>query len=420
MPAPTIACVQIPRFAVEVERQRSFGPGQDRLHDIGSRLVLIGEATVFDCSLGADASGVQPGMRMSEAIGLCGRAVVLAPDVPYYERRAEEVMDFLGGLSPVVEGAGLGVAYLSLKGLPVDHEAFAEELIASLHLRCGFMASAGLANGKFAARVAACAATRPGAVKIVPSNEEADFLAPLSIDHLPADEATRWRLRLLGLETMGDIAKLPLGAFQAQFGHEGRRCWELAGGIDSEPLIARVKEEIVVRRLQMPSPSVSLDAILVGVERLVHSAYSDPERGNRWVRKVVVRGTLEAGGTWELPVAFREALASPRDAWSAIKGAIMRRPPERPVEELEVELVGLSAESGKQASMFEGKGKLWRQVQEAVHQLENQRERPSIGKVIALDPRSRIPERRSALGNLMYKVMYNSRHGTDGSQADIH
>jgi hypothetical protein len=154
----------------------------------------------------------------------------------------------------------------------------------------------------------------------------------------------------------------------------------------------------------MPSPSVSLDAILVGVERLVHSAYSDPERGNRWVRKVVARGTLEAGGTWELPVAFREALASPGDAWSAIRAAIMRRPPERPVEELEIELIGLSAESGKQASMFEGKGKLWRQVQEAVRQLETQHDRPSIGKVIALDPRSRIPERRSALVYLQSRL----------------
>jgi nucleotidyltransferase/DNA polymerase involved in DNA repair len=391
MPAPTIVCVHIPRFAVEVERQRR--------NDIGSRLVLIGEATVFDSSLGADASGVRPLMRMSEAIGLCGKAVVLAPDVPYYERRSEEVLDFLGELSPVVEGVGLGVAYLSLKGLPIAHETFVEEVIASLHLQCRFMASAGLANGKFAARVAANV-TRPGAVKIVPVGEEAAFLAPLSIDYLPADDATRWRMRLLGLETMGNIAKLPLGAFQAQFGSAGRRWWELANGIDSELLIARVRENTVVRRLQMPSPSVSLDAILIGVERLVHSAYSDPERGNRWVRKAVVRGMLEAGGTWELPVAFREALASPRDAWFAIKGAVMRRPPERPVEELEVELVGLSSESGKQATMFEGKGRLWRQVHEAVRQLETQRDRPLLGKVIALEPRSRIPERRAALADL--------------------
>ena len=237
-------------------------------------------------------------------------------------------------------------------------------------------------------------------MKVIPPGGEGGFLAPLSIDYLPADEAMRWRLRLLGLETMGDIARLPLGAFQAQFGPGGKRCWELSQGIDGESLVPRMKEETVVRRLQMPSPAVSLEAILIGVERLVHAAYGDPQRCNRWVRKAVVRATLDGGGSWELPVAFREALANPRDAWSAIKGAIIRRPPERLVEELEVELLGLSAESGKQAAMFEGKGKLWRQVQEAVHQLGTQRGRPSIGKVVVLDARSRIPERRAALADM--------------------
>ena len=39
----TIACIQIPRFAVEAERQRR--------NDIASRLILIGEGLVFGCSL---------------------------------------------------------------------------------------------------------------------------------------------------------------------------------------------------------------------------------------------------------------------------------------------------------------------------------------------------------------------------------
>jgi len=115
----------------------------------------------------------------------------------------------------------------------------------------------------------------------------------------------------------------------------------------------------------------------------------------------VVRAVLD-GGMWELAVPFREALAEPRDAWFAVKSAIARRPPERPVEELEVELVGLSGESGKQAAMFDVKGRLARQVQEAVRQLRAQqgdarRGRASIGKVVEVEPWSRIPERRAAL-----------------------
>jgi len=397
-----IACVHIPRFAVEAERQRRS--------DIASRLILLGEATVLDCSLGADASGVKWGMRMSEAIGLCPQALVLPPDVPHYERRFEEILDFLEEASPEVEPAcrqagapGLGIACLSLDGLPVDVDTLAEELIAALHQRLEFMASVGVADGKFAARTAACI-TRPGATKVVPAGDEAAFLSPLSVDLLPADEAMRWRLQMLGLETLGDIARLPLGAFQAQFGPQGKRCWELAQGMDCEPLRPRIRERTVVRRLQMPAPAVSLDAILMGLERLVFAAYGDPARGGRWVRKAVVRATLDRGGSWDLPVPFREALANPGDAWFAVKAAVVRRPPERPVEELEVELVGLSGESGKQAGMFDGKGKLWRQVEEAVRQLGTQQERPVVGKVVLLEPWSRIPERRSALAEFGSEV----------------
>jgi DNA polymerase-4/protein ImuB len=390
-----IACVHIPRFAVEVERQRR--------PEIAARLILMGEASVFDCSLGAEASGVRRGMRMSEAIGLCPRAVVLSPDLPYYQRRFEEVLDFLEGYSPQVERGPLGTAFLSLDGLADDPEPFAEGLIAELHRRLGFMASVGIAGGKFAARVAATT-TRSGLAKVIPSGEEAAFLAPLPIDHLPAGESMRWRLQLLGLETMGDIARLPLGAFQQQFGLEGKRCWELANGIDREPLLPLVKEETVVRRLQLPAPAVTLEAILAGLERLLYAAYGDDGRRGRWaclpvrqVRKAVVRASLDGGGSWELPIPFREALADPRDAWFAVRSAVERRPPERPVEELEVELVGLSAESGKQAALFESKGRLWRQIEESVHQLRARQGRALIGKVVEVEPWSRIPERRAAL-----------------------
>jgi len=366
--------------------------------------VLIGDATVFDCSLGAEASGVKRGMRMSEAIGLCHRAVVLSPDLPHYQRRFEEVLDYLEGFSPEVEAAdpstgseqGLGTAYLSLGGLSTAPGPLAEHIISSLHERLGFMASLGVADGKFPARVVA-QTTHPGLAKVIPLGEEATFLAPLTIDRLPASESMRWRLRLLGIETMGDIARLPLGAFQQQFGPEGKRCWELSSGSDNEPLAPRVREETIVRRLQMPAPSVSLDAILAGIERLVYAAYGSPDRNGRWVRKAVVRAALDGGGSWELAVPFREALADPRDAWFAIKSALARRPLERPVEEMEVELVGLSAESGKQAGMFDSKGKLWRQVEEAVRQLHAQQGKAPIGKVVQVEPWSRIPERRAAL-----------------------
>ncbi|HZP26094.1 MAG TPA: DNA polymerase Y family protein [Dehalococcoidia bacterium] len=383
-----LTCIAIPRFSVEVERQRR--------QSSATSLILIGEATVFDCSLGAEASGVRRGMRMSEAIGLCHRAEVLPPDLSYYQCRFEEVMNFLEGFSPELEPAGLGLAYLSLKGLAAEPQELADRLISGLHKRFGLMATAGIAKGKFTARVAA-QTSRPGLAKLVQAGQDAGFLAPLPVDLLPIDEPVRWRLELLGLRTLGEIATLPLGAYQQQFGTEGKRCWELAQGIDSEPLLPRLQEESIVRRLQLPAAAVSIDPILAGLERLLYSAYGSPDRRGRWVRKVVARGLLDGGGSWELPVSFREALSDPAHAWFAVKSAIVRHPPQRPVEELEVELVGLSAESGRQAGMFESKGKLWRQIDETVRQLHAKQGYVPLGKIVEVEPWSRIPERRAAL-----------------------
>lgn len=382
-----VACLQIPRFAVEAERRRR--------RDVASRLVLIGDAKVLDCSLGADASGVRPGMRMSEAVALCPKAVVLAPDGPYYERSFREVLDFLQEQSPDVEAGEAGTAYVSLDGFVAPEEALAEALIGAVHRRFGYMAAAGVAGGKFAARAAA-ATSRPGVAKVVAAGEEARFLAPLACAFLPASEAMLWRLKLLGLETIGQIADLPLGAFQQQFGPEGKRCWELANGVDDAPLVPRTTEEAVRRRMELAAPSASLEAILAALERLVYTAYSDRAREGHWVRKVVVRATLDGGGSWELPVPFREALADPKAAWPVVKNAVLRRPPGRPVEELECELVGLSGECGKQGSLLETKGRLWRQVEEASRQLSANGKR-ALGKVVEVEPWSRIPERRAAL-----------------------
>jgi DNA polymerase-4/protein ImuB len=47
--------------------------------------------------------------------------------------------------------------------------------------------------------------------------------------------------------------------------------------------------------------------------------------------------------------------------------------------------------------MFESKGRLRGQVEEAVRQLRAQQGNASIGKVVEVEPWSRIPERRAVL-----------------------
>jgi nucleotidyltransferase/DNA polymerase involved in DNA repair len=391
-----IACVHIPRFAVEVERQRR--------HDLAVRLILVGDATVFDCSLGADASGVRRGMRMSEAIGLSHRAVVLPPDQLYYQRRFDEVLDFLEGFSPAVEagdpsagsGRGLGTAFLSLDGLSVDRESFADGLIASLHRQSGLMASVGIADGKFAARVAA-QTTRPGLAKVVPSGQEAAFLSPIDVSLLPCSRDTLRHLELFGLRTMGDVAALPLGAVQAQFGAEGRRIWELAQGIDREPLRPLKREESVREHLAFYAPLISREALVTAGRQLLARLLGQPAMRGRAARRMTLRALLSDGRSWERAVVFREASADREQMLCVLKSAIEGAPLTAPIEELAIELSGFAQEMGKQQGFFSSNGRQRRQVAESIRQLKARYGRSPVLQILEVEPWSRIPERRHAL-----------------------
>ena len=52
----------------------------------------------------------------------------------------------------------------------------------------------------------------PAAFHAIPAREAATALAPLSLDLLPADAATRVRFALFGLTVMGELATLPRSA----------------------------------------------------------------------------------------------------------------------------------------------------------------------------------------------------------------
>jgi nucleotidyltransferase/DNA polymerase involved in DNA repair len=386
-----IGCVHIPRFAVEVERQRR--------HDVAARLILVGDATVFDYSLGADASGVRRGMRMSEAIGLSHRAVVLSPDLLYYQRRFDEVLDFLEDFSPAVEagsGRGLGTAFLSLDGLSVDRESFADGLMASLHRQTGLMASVGIADGKFAARVAA-QTTRAGLAKVVPSGQEAAFLAPIDVSLLPCSRDTLRHLQLFGLRTMGDLAALPVGAVQAQFGAEGRRIWELAQGIDREPLRPLKREESIREHLAFYAPLISREALVTAGRELITRLLGQPAMNGRAARRITLRALLSDGRCWERAIVFREASADREQMLCVLKSAIEAAPLTAPIEEVSIELSGLTARTGKQEGFFSGDRRRQPQFGEAIRQLKARYGRSLVAQVVEVEPWSRIPERRHAL-----------------------
>ena len=69
-----------------------------------------------------------------------------------------------------------------------------------------------------------------GAIPVGGRREEAAFLAPLPLALLPAEPGVHERLRVLGLETMGQLAALDHSAVVARFGPAGAEMQVVAHG----------------------------------------------------------------------------------------------------------------------------------------------------------------------------------------------
>src|SRR3989449_10966264 len=133
-PPPTscvAVCVWIPLFALRCEEaQRSELASQPSalLAPDASRRV------VWQVSPLARRAGVRPGMTVSQAIGLCPALRLCEPDPVHYDERFALLLAALARVSPVVEPAELGLAYVGMAGLEGLYGG-PEQIVEAIRLR---------------------------------------------------------------------------------------------------------------------------------------------------------------------------------------------------------------------------------------------------------------------------------------------
>ncbi|HEX2143392.1 MAG TPA: hypothetical protein VHG10_02675, partial [Glycomyces sp.] len=145
------------------------------------------------------------------------------------------VLDSLDRITPYVEVLEPGVVAVPLRRGAGGEAAFCESLIDTVAGLVDQDCVTGVADGLFAALLAA----RDG--RIVPSGGDAAFLAPRDIGDLPAtglvEPDTCETLRHLGIATLGLFAALPGAAVAERFGPAVRRAQRLAAGQLARPLV---------------------------------------------------------------------------------------------------------------------------------------------------------------------------------------
>ena len=387
-----IAFVSIPRFPCAVEVHR-----QPRLR---RQPLIVGDAEqpkrVFDCSESAREQGVRHDMTIRQALSRCPEAEIVPPDPVLYRTTWETVMAALNQVSPEVEDEELGRAYVNVEGLEGHYrtdDALAAYLIKTVLDASGLEARLGMGNGKFPAFAAATTCgTRE--CRAVPAGSEREFLAPLSIQMLPVESGVVSRLNLLGLEWIGDVAGLTVPELIGQFGFAGERLWELANGIDDEPLQPRKLPETLKATAMLESSVAGIDVMIAITGQLL--SRMKPSLAGRAARELILQAELESGRGWEHRLVFREAVSEDERLSFLLRNALTNFPPPQAIRSLSLRLSSLTGETGKQLSLGQ-KQRQQRQVEEAIRQLKTRYGYSPVYRCVDVEPWSVIPEERQIL-----------------------
>lgn len=198
-------------------------------------VVVLHANRVVACSAAARADGIRRGLRKREAQSLCPHVHVVDYDPGRDVRAFEPVVAAIEQVAAGVAVLRAGACAFAARG-PARYyggeELAAERIVEQVAQECGVEAQLGVADGIFAALLAA----RAG--RIIEPGRTAAFLAGLPARTLDRPQLTDL-LRRLGIRTLGDFAALPPGDVLARFGLDAALAQRLAAGRDDRPLEVR-------------------------------------------------------------------------------------------------------------------------------------------------------------------------------------
>lgn len=243
--------------------------------------------------------------------------------------------------SPLVESVNADAVVFSITGL--DRLIGDAHQIASAISRrgaeMGLAANLAIASNPAAAVLAARNIT---GVTIIPPGKEADVLAFLPIEALPATPELHSTLSRWGIDTFGDLAALPEIGLVERLGEEGTQLRLLALGKGEPILNVRPPLPEYIIRQELEDPIELLEPLLFIVSTQLHELTSRLQHAGQAANRITVRLSLDSGALD--PGEFRRVLNLPfpmRDALALLKQiqlALEADPPPAAMIAIEIKL----------------------------------------------------------------------------------
>jgi len=179
------------------------------------KAVIIGHdgrgGVVSTCSYEARKYGVRSGMPTFKAKELCPNVIIIPGHYHLYSQKSHEFINFIKRYTTKIEQASIDECYADftekLKGV-ANPVTFIKKMQDDLLKETGLMCSIGVAPTKFLAKMGSDY-KKPMGITVIHRKDIPDILYPLPIESFfGIGKKTAPKLRAMGINTIGDLAKL--------------------------------------------------------------------------------------------------------------------------------------------------------------------------------------------------------------------
>lgn len=253
--------IDIDSFFVSAERLR-----QPRLR--GKCMAVGGRgarAVISSASYEARKFGVRSAMPSAQALRLCPGLILCPPDIGYYSAESKKVFAVVEEFAPVFEAVSIDEAYLDMSGTV---SLYGEPMEAAAKLRkaildqTGYVVSVGIAPNRLVAKVATDAC-KPNGLLEIKAGQEAAFLAPHPVRHLPGiGPVTEEWLRGRGVFTVGELQRFSQETLERHLGKFGTYLHESAWGRGSTRFHEEAKTRSISREETFEKDVADREALL--------------------------------------------------------------------------------------------------------------------------------------------------------------
>ncbi len=208
----------------------------------GKAIAVIGRGrtVVTTSSYEARAFGVKTGMNTWQARQKCPHIIFVVGNNRAYTHTSSEIVKMMQEYTDLVEPFSIDEAFLDVTGSLKLHgsaENIAMLLKVRIRRRFNITCSIGIAPNKLLAKLASDMKKPDGLVVIHPE-DVASTLENIPIaDLCGIGKKMESHLKLLGINTCGELGRFPVEILRQRFGIIGERLVQMGRGIDDSPVV---------------------------------------------------------------------------------------------------------------------------------------------------------------------------------------